>query len=602
LVALVLLIAILPCVCGDNAAAATKAEKTKVADELVKEALHREIYGRNVERNKLLATAIEKAPEFAPAMWHSGYVRLGNEWVKAKDVPQYMSSDRRLELYERQRRKQEDTVEGHLALAEWCRKMKLFGRELAHLTQVLDLDTNNVAARARLGFVNVDGRWIMPAELERQELDRREDARTFQKWCGRLENIQRGLAGSRLQRETAGTRLMEIRDPKAVSAIEAMLSVLNEQAALVTVQALAGMQAHQADLALARMAVFSPWDSVQLQAVGVLRERPLENFVPDMLDALFSRVRSAWQLYEGPGGRLMFRQVFVRESRAAMQQLVLEKGYRRIARPGGDRVDTLDRALTDVVISGQTRGMLQILQNQTAEQLNREIMQTLVLVTDAQIASQPQAWWKWWDEHTGTYRPDQKPIDNRYRYQEIRLVDRVAQGGQGTEGDQSEEEEDDDDDTDVWSCECLAAGTKIWTETGPKVIEQVQVGDMVLSQHPETGELAYKPVLRFTIRPASELVTLDAGKQKITTSAGHVFWVSGEGWVMARNVKPGTELHGLEGTVQLSESETAEFRPAYNVVVADFHTYFVGSKTPVLCHDNTPPAKTNAVVPGLIDQ
>jgi hypothetical protein len=314
-----------------------------------------------------------------------------------------------------------------------------------------------------------------------------------------------------------------------------------------------------------------------------------------MLDALSSRVRSAWQLYEGPGGRLMFRQVFIRETRDETQQLTLETGYRRLALPGGDRVDTLDRALTDIVISGQTRGMLQVLQNQTSEQLNRQIMQTLTLVTDAQVTSQPQAWWNWWDEHTGTFRPEQKAIDSRYQYREIVLMDQTAAGGpQGTGGGGT--------GGGSQSCECLAAGTEIWTETGPKVVEQVQVGDMVLSQHPETGELAYQPVLRFTIRPASELVTLHAGKQKITTSAGHVFWVSGEGWVKARDVQAGTELHGLEGTVQLSASETAQFRPAYNVVVADFHTYFVGSKKPVLCHDNTPPEKTNAVVPGLIDR
>ncbi|MEZ6104079.1 MAG: hypothetical protein R3E01_34495 [Pirellulaceae bacterium] len=42
--------------------------------------------------------------------------------------------------------------------------------------------------------------------------------------------------------------------------------------------------------------------------------------------------------------------------------------------------------------------------------------------------------------------------------------------------------------------DCLAAGTTVWTDRGPLAIEKVESGDLVLSQHPETGELAYKPV------------------------------------------------------------------------------------------------------------
>ena len=42
----------------------------------------------------------------------------------------------------------------------------------------------------------------------------------------------------------------------------------------------------------------------------------------------------------------------------------------------------------------------------------------------------------------------------------------------------------------------------------------------------------------------------------------------------------------------LSEAE------AYNLVVADFNTYFVG-ETGILVHDNTPRLPTRATVPGL---
>lgn len=146
---------------------------------------------------------------------------------------------------------------------------------------------------------------------------------------------------------------------------------------------------------------------------------------------------------------------------------------------------------------------------------------------------------------------------------------------------------------------CFAAGTKVQTLLGPTPIEQVKVGDQVLSQNPDTGELAYKPVLLTTIRPATTLFALDVGGEKIRATGGHLFWVAGMGWVKARDLKPGYELHGPTGALQLAAVTEGEAEPAYNLVVADFHTYVVGEHQ-VLSHDNTLRQPTRAIVPGLV--
>ena len=49
------------------------------------------------------------------------------------------------------------------------------------------------------------------------------------------------------------------------------------------------------------------------------------------------------------------------------------------------------------------------------------------------------------------------------------------------------------------------------TQTGLVPIEQVKIGDRVLSQDPETGELAYKVVLDTTERPASPMLRITVG-------------------------------------------------------------------------------------------
>ena len=54
------------------------------------------------------------------------------------------------------------------------------------------------------------------------------------------------------------------------------------------------------------------------------------------------------------------------------------------------------------------------------------------------------------------------------------------------------------------------AGTPVWTNGGFVAVEKIRTGDMVLAQNPETGELAYKPVLRTTTRAAAPLVRIRA--------------------------------------------------------------------------------------------
>ena len=46
----------------------------------------------------------------------------------------------------------------------------------------------------------------------------------------------------------------------------------------------------------------------------------------------------------------------------------------------------------------------------------------------------------------------------------------------------------------------------------------------------------------------------------------------------------------------IAKSDEAE---AYNLIVAEFNTYFVG-KAGILVHDNTPREPTTATVPGLV--
>lgn len=44
-------------------------------------------------------------------------------------------------------------------------------------------------------------------------------------------------------------------------------------------------------------------------------------------------------------------------------------------------------------------------------------------------------------------------------------------------------------------CNCFTAGTKVQTDEGEKPIEEIEIGDKVLSKSDVTGEVAYKEVV-----------------------------------------------------------------------------------------------------------
>jgi hypothetical protein len=217
-------------------------------------------------------------------------------------------------------------------------------------------------------------------------------------------------------------------------------------------------------------------------------------------------------------------------------------------------------------------------QNSRAEWLNNRVCEALSRSTGVDLGAKPTQWWQWWQDYNDLHAVDEKPREYAYvREDRLQSVGPVAI---------------------PYVASCLAAGTVVWTNRGPVPVESVQVGDLALSKHPETGELAYKPVLRTTVRPAESLLDVTVGGESFTCTRGHTFWVSGHGWMKIRDVEPGMWFHGATKPAELEACEEAADEPVYNLVVADVHTYFVGREM-ILSHDPTFAEPTDTLVPGL---
>ncbi len=84
---------------------------------------------------------------------------------------------------------------------------------------------------------------------------------------------------------------------------------------------------------------------------------------------------------------------------------------------------------------------------------------------------------------------------------------------------------------------CFKGSTLVWTITGPRPIEEVLPGDRVLSQSPNTGELAYKVVQQVTKRDPTPMLRITVGSEEIVSTLGHPFWVVGQRWTMAKHLQ-----------------------------------------------------------------
>ncbi|MEK8018880.1 MAG: RHS repeat-associated core domain-containing protein [Candidatus Parabeggiatoa sp.] len=124
------------------------------------------------------------------------------------------------------------------------------------------------------------------------------------------------------------------------------------------------------------------------------------------------------------------------------------------------------------------------------------------------------------------------------------------------------------------------AGTLVHTEEGLKPIEEIKVGDKVLSMDENTETTSYQLVTDLIIseQPYRLIeIMLDSGKS-IEATAEHPFYIKGKGWNPASTLKVGQVLELHNGTtVVVKEVDTSvRTEKVYNLTVANTHNFFVG--------------------------
>jgi hypothetical protein len=471
-------------------------------------------------------------------------------------------------------------------------------RALYHYSRVLYNPAVEVSTAQemvkKLSLTPYEGQLRSKDEIAEME---RESAANAAAWKGYAKNFElwRGAIESEKEARVKAARqqMSEISDFHIVKLVEAQLSTASEAWSLELVRLLGRFPQLPATVALTRTSVLSPHEEVREAAIKELKQRKLHDFVPLLLAGLSPVTKTQFLVNVGPDFGIDFEYVAVSES--ATGRVVTESKSEHRSTPvtiGIPRKHPWDnpkvwqelefqRAQAELVTAramdqAAQHEAMAAQQNLLAQTQNADFYTVLEKTTGQTIENEPAKWSQWWKDHNEViYETPTTYYVSQYSVPIYRPYFKFVS--------------------------CFVAGTPVYTESGQKAIESVQPGDRVLSQNPDTGEIAFKLVQNVTVRPPSKLRKLTLGDSEVVTTLGHPFWVNGEGWKMAKELKAGNYLHTLSGALKIDQvEELAQPQQAYNLVVADFNSYFVGSAN-VLVHDNLFRHPTLATVPGLVE-
>ncbi|MFT5095029.1 MAG: hypothetical protein ACI93T_003874, partial [Porticoccaceae bacterium] len=519
---------------------------------------------RFVERNAELAPVRNRGLD--SAWWQSGFVAGDDRWLTYDEAVATTKRSEMHRLYEVERAATVDSPEDHIRLASWCRRNGLLDQERAHLIEALmakpELQTERLLKRA--GFERALGGWMSKEQRNRLEDEVARIDDSLNHWRQKLVRINRQLAGSMGSQRKALSELKDIIDPRAVGAVDLVLGRSPRlSTARAAMQTLGQIDSYEASQVLAKFAVFSDIPTIRREATQQLSGRRYEDFVPGMISLMATETQATFTPYRiAPS--MYHREIVVdlklqRETDDQIQvshgRLRLISEITRVLRFTGQRKlvphnpASFSAFTFDTQIHSAKRRIDEL--NEVTAEINNRIVPVLASLSGRNTNPNPNYWWNWWNEERDVDAAPREVV-------EVNEEDTIIR-----------------DTYTLHRVSCFAAGTPAWTETGLKPIESIRIGERVLSKNVETGELAFRTVLKTTVRKAKPLVVIRSDGEEIKATGGHQFWQSGQGWVKARDLEAFGRLHTVTGNVFVNDVQPGPTEQTYNLVVEDSHTYFV---------------------------
>jgi hypothetical protein len=527
-------------------------------------------------------------------------VDMDGETFSLRVAIKQASNDKRLAMYRRMRAELGATAAGQIELGRWCRKQKLGEEERLHWQIVLMMEPEQPEAAKALGLRPYEGKLLTRDQIEKARQEKKAIKLAERKWGPRLKQIKLALTeGDEAAREAALSELASIHGPHVMALAERLFSVANTDAGLLVVEMYAREARQESTDALVRLAIHAKEAAVRVKAASELRYRPMESYMPSLIGALAARIEFSLRADVEPGGPTLERYEGYAYTGRIVPSLygvvhlcgnytnrdvliwgletkpfsgLVVSGYR----PDRHQVEyVLTRDSPDPDAPYEFRGGFEVLGsggpngrepesirrsvaalekrieevNAAAAELNLRIDAAIREATEANAADgqppkvedaadvRPRLWWDWWQK-------------------QLRLNNYVGRG------------------------------TTVWTQLGPVPIEDVLVGDRVLTRNLQTGELKFNLVLGMDVRADVAVTTIEVGGRTIVATPDQPFFVPDEGWRDAHDLKPGMELDSLGGPKRIETIRTGSAHATYSLLISGRPNYFVDSQG-FMVHDAT---------------
>ena len=128
-------------------------------------------------------------------------------------------------------------------------------------------------------------------------------------------------------------------------------------------------------------------------------------------------------------------------------------------------------------------------------------------------------------------------------------------------------------------------------------ISEIDIGDYVIAADQESGERSRQPVLDVIVGYGTKhIVAIDTDLDPLTAplkaTSNHPFWVVGQGWVEAGDVRVGDEMISPDGAISkvalVDDQGELDEELVYNLTVGNLHTFIVATSggDEVLTHND----------------
>lgn len=505
------------------------------------------------------------------------------------------------------------SIEVERALAQWCEDHGLTARASKHWMNALQMNSSDSRALNALELVRYGKRFVPKADIEQVKADDEAEKSERTAMAQRLHQLSLDFQSQDSQKVDSARKTIGTLDESALEPF-LKLTKLNKSAAPryekfaveFVKRQFPQWRSPRATNALVSIACEQQSADLRAAATRILQDRPYETFVPQALSRLSAPVVARVEVVSHNGNELIVRGLMHQENQSEAYEFVNEQRFvithenprftirRSLLKtmPAEFFVDLQQESIRGELARRRTEAnALQAAENAkknleriAAERtsaiglMNQRVADLMNAVTHQNLGAAINDWLNWWRDYNSIDpTPPTKPV---YQTATSRTTHLRYRAGAHIR------------------CCCFAAGTPVWTESGPRPIETVKVGDWVLAQNPVTGELAMKPVAALASRRNTETKRLKLEGDEITATAGHRFWKYDAGWVMVKHLQANDRLHTSEGSTVLQSVTDGPEASVYNLIVEDFHSYFVG-KSGLYVHDNELPEILGSSVPGL---